>query len=228
MPAGFTSTATSTSCSPPPRSTPLTGLTSWKSRPKAIAICSSFGDDIVCRIEVDPAPFGRPDGNPGMRGVRANELRLALRRIGEQIAADIARGQAKRAQARDFEMCEILAYASLDPQHLLHRRCRICCACLVFEFAMDPRREVLHRFEEGAALGKAWPRKFVDVARWPDVSRRAGIADGFKSFRAKVRAELGRDVVPARRTGRARRAAAPEHPPAPANEFRAWYDPARW
>ena len=113
-----------------------------------------LGDDIVRGIEVDPTPLRRPDRNPGMRGVRANELRLPLRRVGEQISADIAGGESERAQARDFEMCEILANSALDPQHLLNGGCRICCAGLVFEFAIDPRREVLHRLDEGAPLGK--------------------------------------------------------------------------
>lgn len=158
-----------------------------------------FGDEIVRGIEVDPTPFGRPDRDPGMGRIRADKLRLALGRVGKQIAADIARSEAERAKACDFEVCEILADASPDLQHLLDRRRRVGCSGLVLEFAVNCCSDVLHRFEEGAALRKAWSREFVDVARRPDVSRRAGIPNGFKSLGAEVGAKLRRDVVPARR-----------------------------
>ena len=92
-----------------------------------------LGDHIVGRIEVDPAEFGRPDRDPSVGRIRAGELRLALGGIGEKVPAHIARGEAERPQACDFEVREVLADAALDLQHLLDRRCSIGCAALISE-----------------------------------------------------------------------------------------------
>ncbi len=135
---GFTSTATSTSCSPPPSSTPLTGLTSWKSRPKAMAICSSFGMRLLVGSK-SIQPHSGDQTEIQAWEASAPTARLPLWRVGQKIAADIARGEAERAQAGDFEMGEILADAAPDAKHLFHRGRRVGSAALEFELAIDFR-----------------------------------------------------------------------------------------
>ena len=136
-----------------------------------------------------------------MRGIRANQLRLPHGRPREQIAADIARGQAHRAQAGNLDMREILADALLVPQHLLDRRRNVGRSALIGEALIDARGQVAHRIEQRAAFGKARAREFMDLAGWPDVPRGAGIEDRLESLGPKVRPKLRRDIVPARRIG---------------------------
>ena len=59
---------------------------------------AQVGQDVVGRIEIDPAECRAVDREPGVRRVGADQPRLARRRIGEQIAADVAR-RAARARA---------------------------------------------------------------------------------------------------------------------------------
>ena len=70
------------------------------------------GEEIVRRVSVDPAMTGTPHGEPGVRGIRADQPRLARRRQRLEVAADVARRQAERAQAGDGEVREILADAA--------------------------------------------------------------------------------------------------------------------
>src|SRR5262245_9291457 len=58
------------------------------------------GLDGVGRIEAGPAVMrAAPNGNPGMGRIRALQPRLAGRRYGAQIAADVSGRQAEPAQA---------------------------------------------------------------------------------------------------------------------------------
>src|SRR5262245_20345796 len=52
-------------------------------------------DNVVGRIEIDPAVLWTIHGKPGVRRVRPHETRLARRRIGEEIAADISRRESE-------------------------------------------------------------------------------------------------------------------------------------
>src|SRR5258708_6332084 len=70
-------------------------------------------DEVVGRVDVDPAYSGAIDRGPGMRGVGAGEARPSRRRVCADVAADITSGEAERAQRRDFGMGEILADAAL-------------------------------------------------------------------------------------------------------------------
>ena len=65
---------------------------------------------------------GTVDREPGVRRVGADQPRLAGRRIGQQVAAHVAGGQAERAQARDLHVREVLADAVAIGQHARDRR----------------------------------------------------------------------------------------------------------
>src|SRR5450432_1008119 len=81
------------------------------------------GLEVVRRIKVHPAGTRRKNGEPRMTRICTDEPRRAFRRARAQVAADVARGQAERAQARDAEMREILAdTAPLLPDFLERRR----------------------------------------------------------------------------------------------------------
>ena len=79
------------------------------------------GEDIVGRIDIDPIAIAGEDGEPGMRGISADQPRLAAWRLGFQISADIARGDTDRSTACDREMSKILAYAMARLERLVGR-----------------------------------------------------------------------------------------------------------
>src|SRR4051794_17183014 len=71
------------------------------------------GEEVVGRVGIDPAELGAPDGEPRVRGVGAGEPHFAGGWNGFQIPADVARRQAERAEARNADVREILADATL-------------------------------------------------------------------------------------------------------------------
>ena len=83
-------------------------------RPRRIALVGSRPSQ--------PNERAAPDGDPGVRGVGAGEARLARRRDGADVAADIERRQAEAAQAGDHHMGEILADAAPRGESLRRAR----------------------------------------------------------------------------------------------------------
>src|SRR5205823_9987258 len=69
----------------------------------------SGGYEIIGRVEAHPAEIAAIHGEPGVRGVRAHQSFLALRRARAQVAAHIARRQTERAQTGDGHVREVLA-----------------------------------------------------------------------------------------------------------------------
>ena len=78
-----------------------------------------------------------------MRGIGTDQARLARRRPGQQVAADIARGEAKCPQAGDHQVGEILADAALLLEHLHDRRRHGGCLGIELEFSEDFRHQRL-------------------------------------------------------------------------------------
>src|SRR6185295_9078426 len=70
------------------------------------------GRHVVGRIEVDPAQAVAVEGNPGVRGVGAGELGLARGRDGVDVAAHVARGNAKGTEGHNLQVRKILADAA--------------------------------------------------------------------------------------------------------------------
>ena len=102
---------------------PSTGETSEKSRPTARTMWSfSTRRSLVGSKPTQPISLAAPHRDPGMGGVGALQARLARRRDGAQIAADIGRRQAEAAQACDHHMGKILADAVALLEHFLERR----------------------------------------------------------------------------------------------------------
>ena len=80
------------------------------------------GDAVVGRVDVDPAVPGHVEREPGVRGVGADQARLVGRRRRFEVAADVARRQAERAQAGDLQVGEVLADAAPLPEDVGDRR----------------------------------------------------------------------------------------------------------
>src|SRR5210317_1153823 len=80
------------------------------------------GNLVVGGVEVYPAELRAPRREPGVGFVGAHGLVFSRRRMGEQVAADVAGGQTKTAQAGDLQMGEILADAVSGLQNLHHWR----------------------------------------------------------------------------------------------------------
>ena len=74
------------------------------------------GLDIVRRIKIHPSDARTENREPRVGRVRTDEARLAFRRAGAQIPADVAGGQTERAHAGDAEMREVLADTAPGPK----------------------------------------------------------------------------------------------------------------
>ncbi len=111
-----------------------------------------IGQTIVGRVEIDPAEFRQKYRDPGMRSVRTAQLLLARRRLGQQIARDIAGRQPHRAGAGDEQMGEVLADAALLRQHLRQRRRHRGGRRIIGEFVADALVEVEQAAHQRTAL----------------------------------------------------------------------------
>src|SRR5690606_698944 len=97
---------------------------------------------------------GDEDRDPGVRGVGADELRLARRRQGFEVAADVAGGQAERAQRGDHELGEVLADAAAVFEDFGDRRGNGGETGVEGEFAEDAPVEGGDGIEHAAARGE--------------------------------------------------------------------------
>ena len=132
--------------------TPRSGLTSEKSRPQATATWSWLRDEVVGRVEMDPARLlAAPHRDPGMAGIGAAQRDLFLGMDGADVARDIARREAVGAQRGDHDMREILADAGLALEHLVQGRRDVGGAGMVFEIGLDAPGELARRLEDRPA-----------------------------------------------------------------------------
>jgi hypothetical protein len=97
---------------------------------------------------------------PGVRGVAANQARLAGRWLGEQVAAHVPGGQAQRAQAGHQDVGKVLANSSFVLQRLQRWGVDVGAGRFVMEIAVHSGREgsgCLHERASGreTALGIA-------------------------------------------------------------------------
>ncbi len=145
-PTGRTVTPTDSLCLPPPRMMPRSGLTSPKSRPTASVTCDV--DGITSFVGSRSSHSGgavaarAPDRHPRVRRVGADESRPAGRRPRQQIAADVARREAERAQPADHHVREVLADAAARLERLEHRRRDVGAVGVVREVAVDAMHQV--------------------------------------------------------------------------------------
>src|ERR1043166_3336336 len=113
---------------------------------------------IVRRIEINPAGFGTKDREPRVGSVGAKQSFLIFRGMSPQVAADVTRRQAERAQARDGEMREILADATAFFPDLLERRGNRGGRGVVDEILEDAPGQVAPAIEQRRFGGKTLAR----------------------------------------------------------------------
>src|ERR1700677_1621628 len=106
------------------------------------------GLDVVGGVKINPAGAGAKNGKPRVARIHANQTRLAFRRAGAQIAADVTRRQTERTQERNAEMRKILADAASFFQNLLQRRGDGRGFNIVFEISENTAGEVFRAFDE--------------------------------------------------------------------------------
>ena len=78
---------------------------------------SVIGHEVVGWIKVDPAVIGQVHREPGVGGIRANQVFFVGGGLGLEVAADIARGQTHSAEATDGQMGKVLTYAFAVFEH---------------------------------------------------------------------------------------------------------------
>ena len=89
-------------------------------------------------VEIHPAEGWAKHRDPGVGRIGADHPRLAGRRMGEDVAADIARRQAQAAQAANHQLGKVLAHATAAFEHLFQRGGYICGAVIELELVEDP------------------------------------------------------------------------------------------
>ncbi len=156
------------------------------------------GQLIVGRIDIGPANARTIEGQPGMRGVGANQAFLAVRWIGEQVAADVAHGQAKSTQATNLQVSEILANAAPVGQHLGKRRRDGGCLRIVLKFLVNAARQVENAFQKRPPRRKRRPRIIQQLRPDLDIAGIEDILIGVDSFGTMVGTHLRRGQVPGR------------------------------
>src|SRR5579871_5694220 len=109
---------------------------------------------VVRRIEIDPTRARKINRHPGMRGIGANQLRLIWWRLGDQVAAHIARRQTKRSQTGNLQLGKILAYAAATPENFRQRRANTGGRRIVLAVSMNTMREVEHGIVQRSASWK--------------------------------------------------------------------------
>src|SRR5689334_24829714 len=95
-------------------------------------------NEIIRRVHVDPTKAMGIERNPGVRGVRTGKPGAAGRRIGFEIAADVAGGQSERTEAADLQMGEILTDAASMLEDFLQWRRHRRCPGIKLEVVMNP------------------------------------------------------------------------------------------
>jgi len=92
---------------------------------------------VVGRIQIDPARFSTPKLKPGMRGIGTYEFLLARWWSGFEITADVPGRQTKRPQTSNLKLSEILADAAALAEHLFERSRNGRCLRGEFEVRVD-------------------------------------------------------------------------------------------
>ena len=121
-------------------------------------MCSSAGLKVVGRIEINPANAGTKNREPRVRGIGADETRLACGRPRAQVAAHVTRGQAERTQAGDAEVREILADAAPFFPDFVQGRGDGGRFGIVGEILEDAAGQVAHGGEERSSFAKTFTR----------------------------------------------------------------------
>ena len=122
------------------------------------------GDDAIGRVKADPAARSpAPQHDPGMHRIRPDQARLAGRRIGAQIAADIGGRQPGEAQRHHHDMGEILAHAMARGKGIGDGCRRVGTARFIPKFGADALRQVKRCSDDRPVGGQAIADPGADV-----------------------------------------------------------------
>ena len=94
-------------------------------------------------VDVDPALTGTPGRHPGMRSIGTDQSGFARRRVGQDVARDLAGRHADTTQAGDHELGEILTDTTALLEDLGQRRSDGGRAGIEGEVAMNASSKVL-------------------------------------------------------------------------------------
>lgn len=103
--------------------------------------------DVIGGIQIDPAERRGIDAEPGVAGIGTQQARLARRRLCQQVAGDIACGQADGAHGGDGDMGQVLADTGADLEHLVHRRRGVGDSGVVAELLVDAAHQFDRAFQ---------------------------------------------------------------------------------
>ena len=108
------------------------------------------GDDVVRRIEIDPAVAGAENAQPSVGGIGPDKPWLSGTRTGEQVAADVACRQPQRSQTGNLQVGKVLANTASLLEDFHRRRANARCRLVVLKFVKNTARQVRCRFYQGA------------------------------------------------------------------------------
>src|SRR5581483_1267348 len=121
-------------------------------------------EQVVRRVDVDPAGRAAPGCQPGVRGVRPDPASLTRCRASPQVATDVAGAQAERAETGDLNVSEVLADAAAIPERLLQGCVDSGRTRIVDEVGVDAGRQVEDAREDRPA---GWERQPGVVRQFP-------------------------------------------------------------
>ena len=101
-------------------------------------------------IDLQPAPTGDEDRQPGVGGIGAEEFFLTRWRQGFHITADIARSQTQRTQTTNGQVGKVLTDATLAGQHHPQWGCHCGEIRVVDKFVENALVQIQHRVEQVA------------------------------------------------------------------------------
>ena len=134
-----------------------------------------------------------------MRGIGTDHARFAGRRLGQEIATDIARRHAHRAQARQHQMREVLADTAFVFQHGEHWRSYRGRLGIELELAEDAPHQRLHRFQQRPFWRKAGRGIGRELALDAGIRRFKQIDAGFEMDRPGAISQRRAAFLPGRR-----------------------------
>src|SRR5258707_9600333 len=110
------------------------------------------GEQIVRRIDIDPAEAVTVESDPGVRGIGARETWPPGRRLGFDVAAHIPGRQAERSQASDLNLREILTHTDTIFENFLKGRRDGRGFVIELEITINSEREIKHSLEDGTVF----------------------------------------------------------------------------
>src|SRR5207302_4583162 len=126
---------------------------------------------IIGRVHLQPAIPRTIYRHPGVRRIRAHEVRLTRGWLRIKIAAHIARCQAQRPQTADLHMGKVLTDPTASAQDIVQWRAYRGGLGIIHEVGIDAPGEIKDRSEEWLAKRERWRRIMSQARTTRDVGR---------------------------------------------------------